>query len=178
MPQARMATEADVEAISRICSASWRFTYSNLLPSHVIDAVIAKYYTPDRIKSEIAPSMPHWSGYIVVEDNDGHIAAAGGGGLSSPQTAELYVLYADPDCRGKGFGSAVLELLTSQQAAAGASEQYVAVQKGNNLGIPFYLARGFVTVEEKPSWDPILSQQGIISLKMRREIGPAVKPAV
>ncbi|TKY89015.1 hypothetical protein EX895_002256 [Sporisorium graminicola] len=171
MVQARMATEADVEAISRICSASWRFTYSNLLSSQVIEAVIAKYYTPDRIRSEIASAMPHWSGYMVVEDVQGHIAAVGGGGLSSPTTGELYVLYADPHLRGKGFGSAILELLTTQQVAAGASEQYVAVQKGNNLGIPFYLARGFVVVEDKPSWDEILSKEGVRSLRMRRSIG-------
>lgn len=171
MARARMATEADVEAICHICSTSWRYMYAKLLSSHVIETVIAKYYMPDRIKSEVVPAMPHWSGYIVVEDEQGQVVAVGGGGLSSATTGELYVLYADPNRRGNGFGSAVLELLTSQQVAAGASEQCVSVQKGNNLGIPFYLARGFVVVEENPSWDETLSQAGVRSLHMRRTIG-------
>ncbi|CDR88948.1 related to Acetyltransferase [Sporisorium scitamineum] len=166
-----MATEADVEAICHICSSSWRFTYSKLLSSDAIEAVIAKYYVPARVRSEIAPAMPHWSGYMVVEDEQGHVVAVGGGGLSSATASELYVLYADPNNRDKGYGSAVLELLTNQQVAAGASEQWVAVQKGNNLGIPFYLARGFQVVEEKLSWDETLSKEGIYSLRMRRSIG-------
>ncbi|CBQ69121.1 related to Acetyltransferase [Sporisorium reilianum SRZ2] len=166
-----MATEADVEAICRICSSSWRCSYSKLLSIHLIEAIIAKYYTHDRIQSEIAPAMPHWSGYIVVDDKHGHVVAVGAGAMSSATAGELYVLYADPDRRGKGFGSAVLELLTNQQVAAGASEQWVSVQKGNTLGLPFYLARGFVQVEEKPSWDDILSQEGVRSWRMRRSIG-------
>lgn len=170
MTHARMATEQDVEAISRICSQGYRQTYPDLLSRDAIEAVIAKYYSLDRIRTEIPPAMPHWSGYIVVEDEQKQVVAAGGGGLSSATVGELYVLYADPNRRGQGFGSAVLDLLTRQQVAAGATEQWVSVQKGNNLGIPFYLARGFEKVEETASWDEILSTEGVLSLRMRRSI--------
>lgn len=133
--------------------------------------MIAEFYSPKRIESEIKPALPHWSDYIVVEDDQGKVVAAGGGAMSTATSAELYVLYADPDRRGKGFGSAVLQLLTSQQVAAGAREQSVSVQKGNELGIPFYRARGFEVVEEVTPWDKTLSGEGVLNLRMRRTIG-------
>lgn len=171
MVQARMSTPADVAAIARIGSEGNRRTYASLVSNEGIEATIAKFYGLPRIEAEIAPAAPHWSGYIVAEDENGQVGAVGGGAMTGPAVGEVYVLYADPDRRGQGFGSAVLELLTRQQTAAGAREQWVSVRKGNGLAIPFYRARGFKVVERVESSHETLVQEGAWTLRMRRPIG-------
>lgn len=157
-------------AISQICSAAYRRTYPGLLSAETIEDVILRYYAPERIRAEVPAAPPGWSGYLVAEDDSGVVVAAGGGGLTAEGLGEVFVLYVDPDRRGAGFGTAVLELLTRQQREAGAVEQWVSVQKGNALGIPFYEARGFVLVEEVPPWDGTGAAEGAVTLRMRRPL--------
>lgn len=72
------------------------------------------------------------------------------GGLISETAGEIFVLYLNPDRRNVGIGTQLLEALTFQQKEDyQASEQWVSVQKGNQKGIPFYEARGFVFKHEQ-----------------------------
>ncbi|WP_380176143.1 GNAT family N-acetyltransferase [Kineococcus sp. DHX-1] len=167
---ARMATESDVEAISRICSDGYRRTYPGLLSTATIEDVVVRYYRPERIQSEVAPAPPGWSGYLVAQDESDRVVAAGGGGLTGEGVGEVFVLYVDPDRRGLGFGTAVLDLLTRQQVDAGAVEQWVSVQKGNTMGIPFYEARGFEFVEEVTPWDGTGAAEGALTWRMKRSV--------
>ena len=170
---ARSATPADVEAIARVCGDGYRRTYPALLSPATIEDVVARYYAPDRIRSEIAAAPPGWSGYLVAEDEDGQVVAAGGGGFTAPGVAEVFVLYVDPDRRNRGFGTAVLDLLTQQQIDAGAREQWVSVTKGNTLGLPFYAARGFAFVEEVEPWDGTGAAEGARTWRLRRPLARA-----
>jgi ribosomal protein S18 acetylase RimI-like enzyme len=165
-----MSKPSDVEQIVRVCSEGYRRTYPGLLSATTIEDVVRRYYQPDRIRSEIQPDPPGWSGYLVAEDDEGQVAAAGGGGMTGVTVGELFVLYVDPDRRGRGFGSAVLELLTEQQRGLGATEQWVSVQKNNTKGIPFYQARGFTFVEEVEPWDGTGTADGARTWRMRRPI--------
>ena len=82
----------------------------------------------------------------------------------------VYVLYLNPALRGHGMGTALLEFMTKQQRSAGATEQWVSVTEGNDLGIPFYLARGFV-VRERVQY--IVAGDGTVeahSLRMSRSV--------
>jgi GNAT superfamily N-acetyltransferase len=167
---ARMSTDSDVEQIARVCSEGYRRTYPGLLSASTIEDVVARYYQPDRVRSELAPALPGWSGYLVAHDDRGQLGAAGGGGMTSEGVGEVFVLYADPDRRGQGFGTAVLDLLAQQQAGLGALEQWVSVQKGNTMGIPFYQARGFTFVEEIDPWDGTGATDGARTWRMRRQL--------
>jgi ribosomal protein S18 acetylase RimI-like enzyme len=168
--RARQATQEDAEVIAAVCSAGYRRTYPGLLSEATIEDVVARYYGVERIRDEVAPAPPGWSGYLVAEDDTGRVVAAGGGGLTDGGAGEVFVLYVDPDLRGRGYGSAVLDLLTRQQVAAGATEQWVSVTKGNTLGIPFYEARGFGVVEEVEPWDGTGAEEGARTLRLRRAI--------
>ena len=68
--------------------------------------------------------------------------------MKSPGVGEVFVLYIDETYRYQGIGRRLLKALTQQQLAHDATEQWVSVQKGNQRGIPFYKARGFVFQEE------------------------------
>jgi hypothetical protein len=54
------------------------------------------------------------------------------------------VLYLCIELRGLGIGTRLLDFVTDKQKRVGALEQWVSVTEGNDLGIPFYRAHGFV----------------------------------
>ena len=74
---------------------------------------------------------------------------------------EIYVFYVDPDNRGAGIGSRLLDYYTKvQKHTYGAERQWVSVAKGNKYGIPFYETKGFDTPAksyhmERPRWTKI-----------------------
>ncbi len=135
VPVARLATQADVEAICRVCAAGWRDTYRATHAAADVEATIAEFYAPARVRSEIGAG-PGWWGWVVAEA-DGRVGAAGGGGPAEPGACELYVLYVDPPLQRRGLGSAVLGLVTEQARAHRAATQRVAVAPENAKGIGF-----------------------------------------
>lgn len=86
--------------------------------------------------------------YTHVAIVDGKVAGTIGGAITSPGIGEIYVFYVDESHRYKGIGAKLLEAFTKQQIEKGAIEQYVSVQEGNELGIPFYKVRGFQQQEK------------------------------
>jgi GNAT superfamily N-acetyltransferase len=164
----RGARPEDAEGIARVCAAGWRDTYRGLKELERIEATIAEYYTPDRIRSEIAPSEG-WNGWIVAVEDD-KVVGAGGGGLTEPGVGEVFVLYLDPTRRGEGIGTLLLEAITTQQRSQGAREQWVSVEPDNAKGLPFYYARGFELRGERPQWGTS-PEEGLVSLRLVRRLG-------
>jgi len=62
-----------------------------------------------------------------------------------------------------------LQAITAEMQAQGAEEQWVSVVAGNEKGIRFYQARGFVTRGERPSYGSTPDEE-YISWRMWREI--------
>jgi ribosomal protein S18 acetylase RimI-like enzyme len=87
---------------------------------------------------------------------------------------QVLVLYLDPPLRGCGLGTALLDHVTDQQRAAGATEQWVSVTAGNLLAIPFYRARGFVERGRVPYVTANGGEQVGTSLRMSRPVPPEV----
>lgn len=136
------ADESNVDGIVRVCTAGQWATYGDLYTKEYIERVIAEFYNRDRVLKEVTTSTQEWGGYFVALDT-GEVVGAGGGGMTGDDAGEVYVLYMDPDRRGEGVGTKLLEAITEQQKEFGAITQWVSVQKGNEKGIPFYEARGF-----------------------------------
>jgi ribosomal protein S18 acetylase RimI-like enzyme len=165
----RRAEARDAEGIARVCAAGWRDTYPGIKEPERIEAVIAEYYTPERIRGEIAPAEG-WDGWIVAVEED-TVIGAGGGGLTEPGVGEIFVLYLDPARRGEGIGTLLLDAITEQQRARGAREQWVSVEPDNAKGLPFYYARGFELRGERPEWGTA-PEEGRISLRLVRRLAP------
>ncbi|WP_305789185.1 GNAT family N-acetyltransferase [Symbioplanes lichenis] len=144
----RAATAADVDAICDVCTRGYRATYPELLTPEYIDRVVAEFYQPARVRTEVGAAPPHWLGYQVAEE-DGRVLGAAGGGITAPGTGELFVIYLDPDHLRRGLGTLLLDRVIEQVAAAGATQMWVSVLDGNTKGIPFYRAKGFEAVERR-----------------------------
>src|SRR5690606_11697132 len=105
-----------------------------------------------------------------IAEMNGNIVGAIGGGMTSTTAGEVYVFYLDPEMRGQGIGTRLLTFFTKiQKHTYGATEQWVSVAKGNNYGIPFYEARGFIFQYEELTYGTTAEDQDI-SLKYKRNI--------
>jgi ribosomal protein S18 acetylase RimI-like enzyme len=165
----RPAERDDAEGIARVCVDGWRDTYGRIYERDRIESVIAEYYRPERIRSEIiAPKG--WDGWIVAVE-DGNVIGAGGGGMIEPGMGEIFVLYLDATRRREGIGSLLLGAITEQQRAHGAREQWVSVERDNAKGLPFYYARGFEVRGERPPWGTA-PEDGRVSLRLMRRLSP------
>lgn len=49
----RKATLDDVEGICRVCTEGWRATYCDLVSTKSVEKVIADFYNPERVRSEV-----------------------------------------------------------------------------------------------------------------------------
>jgi ribosomal protein S18 acetylase RimI-like enzyme len=163
----RRAEIDDAEGIARVCAAGWRDTYRGIHEPKRIEAVIAEYYTPERISREIAASEG-WDGWIVAAEAD-TVIGAGGGGMTEPGIGEIFVLYLDPTRRGEGIGTRLLDAITDQQREQGAREQWVSVEPENEKGLPFYRARGFELRGERPEWGTA-PEDGRVALRLMRRL--------
>ncbi len=169
-PQVRPALEDEAPRIREICETAYRATYTDLLPDPYIERVIAEFYREDRVRREVEPAPPGWLGYQVVTVL-GEVLGAAGGGMTGERVGELFVLYLDPDHRGRGLGTALLDRVTEQLREVGAEEMWVSVVPGNELAVPFYKARGFEPVEVVSPAYGSLPEEEISSLRMRRPLG-------
>ena len=167
----RLARVEEAGDVARVCREGFATSSVGLLSAATVERQAARYYDVSRVRDEIASAgeAPQWQGYVVAVTRQGRVLGAAGGGVTDRVVGNLYVLYLDIALRGRGIGSSLLDVVTQQQKAAGASEQWVSVTEGNRLGIPFYLARGFV-VRDKVPFDPTDDPPEAFSLRMQRAI--------
>lgn len=165
----RLATKQDTKEILGVLHASQWFTYEHLFSKKYIQKLITQYYNEERIGKEIVSISEEWHGYYVAELS-GRIVGVIGGGMTSKTTGEVYVFYLDSTIQRKGIGTRLLSFFTKiQKHIYGAKEQWVAVAKGNDYGIPFYEARGFIFQYEEMSYGALENELDV-SLKYKREI--------
>ncbi|QUW22766.1 GNAT family N-acetyltransferase [Sporosarcina sp. Marseille-Q4063] len=165
----RQATLYDTKAVTSVLVESQWFTYKHLYSKSYIQNLVDQYYNEQRIKSEIMLISDKWSGYFLAE-KAGKVIGVIGGGMINSTAGEIYVFYMDPNYRGLGVGTRLLNFFTKvQKHSYGATEQWVAVAKGNYYGIPFYEARGFIFQHEELAYGTTEDDQDI-SLKYKRQI--------
>lgn len=131
----RQATAGDVEPIRAIATAAWRATYADLIAGETIERFLATAYAPERVT-------------VRIQRHEVLVAALGE--TASPSAFAETVLHADhlqlaaiyalPEVRGRGLGSALLDAILERNPGLALAADVLV---GNVLGEPFYVARGF-----------------------------------
>jgi GNAT superfamily N-acetyltransferase len=133
----RRAQLADAAAIREIAHDAWRVTYHDLIGEESVERFLAQAYTPDRVA-------------LRIERHETYVAAVDGGDRSGVDAfveamaegdhAHIVAFYTRPGARGQGIGSALLARVVTAFPGLDLSADVLV---GNDLGEPFYVARGF-----------------------------------
>lgn len=153
----------DAERIREICSTGWKQTVQGKLSSTFQQQTVNYWYNAEKVEQDIKKGS-----YSYVAEIDGKVAGVIGGGMTGKKRGEVYVFYIDKEYRYHGTGKALLHKLTEYHQRKGAEEQWASVQADNDLGLPFYKARGFIQQSVKETKSAAGEVQ--VSLRMKRDI--------
>lgn len=148
----RRADAADAGPIGGVASAAWRDTYEGLLRPDTIESFIERAYSPERLRARIAADR-----FYVAVGELGIVAFADA--VVLPERIDLAAIYAVPEMRGRGAGTALLRTLLRVLPALPMSADVLA---GNRKGEVFYERRGFVareTMEAELFGEPVVERR-------------------
>ena len=134
----RRATPSHAPAIRAIADAAWRATYRDLLRPETVDWFLERAYSEERVALRIERHET-W-----VAELDDRVAAFAESAIE-PDRVTLVAIYADPDRRGLGLGSALLDAITSAHPAC---RSPLTSWWATRLASRSTVARGFVPEED------------------------------
>jgi GNAT superfamily N-acetyltransferase len=133
----RPAMRDDAAAVADVGIGAWRATYAGIVGDDAVERFIATAYTVARIESRIERDVMFVAGYQGGDASgvDGFVES-----LIDGDHPHIVAFYTRPEARGQGLGTALLEAVVATYPGQDISAD---VLDGNDLGEPFYRARGF-----------------------------------
>jgi len=146
-PVIRRANTSDAAAIAALQVRSWKAAYRGIVPDAFLDDLAEDSWI-ERWTDQLAAAEREGLHQLVSTDarNRPPRAVAACGPAMQPMaemTGQLYVLYADPPCWGRGHGSALLRCVHDLLAADGHSYAVLWVAADNTRSIQFYEHHGW-----------------------------------
>jgi GNAT superfamily N-acetyltransferase len=129
----RAAVAADVTVVRSVAAAAWRDTYAGLLRPATIESFIERAYSTERVFHRIEADI-----FLVAIDTSSIVAFCDA--LEREAQVDLLAIYALPERRGHGAGSALLGELRSRFSGRTIVAEVLV---GNRKGEVFYEHRGF-----------------------------------
>lgn len=133
----RDAVLDDVDAVQGIAVAAWRDTYAGLLLPETIEAFLDAAYSVASLERRIAADT------FLVAEIDGRMVSFADA-TADRDHINLIAIYALPAFRGRGTGTALLNVLRSRSQDLPLSAD---VLEGNRKGELFYERRAFAPRE-------------------------------
>ena len=145
----RVAAASDADAIARVHVASWRTTYSGLLPDDFLESLSATNYA-ERWKRVIAEGS---SRVYVAEDGGEVVGFASGGRERAGETGfegELYAIYVLDVAQRRGFGRELVRSSVAGLRELGLGDMIIWVLRDNTPARAFYERLGGAYVRTQP----------------------------
>lgn len=139
----RTATVADVEAIQTVAERSWTEDYPHITSRETAVEGAHEWYATERVTDEI--ERP--DAIVFVATKDGEIVGFSHGAWTATDGDVLRV-YVDPDHRGEGIGTSLLDSTVDALFERDVNEVRAMVLAENEPGNEFYRARGFEPLDE------------------------------
>ena len=135
----REATVDDIDAIRRVAEESWTRDYPDVLSRESIEEGLDDWYSEERVRDSIV-----WArALMLVADRDGVVGFAHATWGTDAETGNILRVYVDPDARGEGVGSRLLEETCQTLFEQGVERVEAMVLDANELGKAFYGEFGF-----------------------------------
>ena len=133
----RQATTDDGDAIRAVAASAWADTYAGLLKQQTIERFVTSAYSLERVGIRVTEHQ-----FFVVDGDEGIVAFADA--VAQDDHVELQAIYALPEFRGRGAGTALLTTIVDLFPEQPISADVVV---GNRKGETFYERKGFVPRE-------------------------------
>jgi ribosomal protein S18 acetylase RimI-like enzyme len=149
----RPARTSDAQPIAAVHVATWRDAYAGLLPDGFLAGLDVTEWAGRWRDRLTAP--PHGV-FTLVFEADGRVRGFVSGGPSRDDFAggEVYAIYLDPRCQGRGAGRELLAAATNVLADAGFTDASLWVLSGNHSARGFYESQGWRHDGTKHEWVP------------------------
>ena len=143
----RYAIKEDAPRIAAIHVESWRHGYKGIIHQAWLDHGLDISKQTERWTSRLEAGRKET---ILVFDNKrlaGFVTAGPSRNENYPGYAELYAIYIDPACYGRGAGTALFRACVEYVINLGFGKMFVNVLKDNSAGRRFYEKMGGVHVK-------------------------------
>lgn len=175
----RTASRSDLPAIRRVAAASLEASYDDVLDEQVRDEAVETWYGDRQRLTDgetggldagggLADTIDTGDSAVVVAEDGGEIVGFAQGSLveGADTVGRIEWIHVDPDHRGSGAGSRLLDRIEAELASVGASRIEGRVLEGNRDGKSFYTQRGY---EEGPTRDLQLGTEWVTERTFVRE---------
>lgn len=147
----RAALPDDARPIAVVHVATWRDAYAGLLPDEFLAGL------------DVGEWAGRWRGWLAAPDDgvfalvfeaDGRIRGFVSGGPSRDEFpgGEVYAIYVDPACQGRGAGRRLLAAATRLLTDAGFTGASLWVLSGNHPSRGFYESQGWRCEGTEHQW--------------------------
>jgi GNAT superfamily N-acetyltransferase len=141
----------DAADIARVHVASWRTTYSGLLPDRYLDAMDTRDYEESWARTIRDPFR---RSVVFVAEEAGRVVGFASCGQERDGDArydgELYAIYLLREAQRRGHGRALVEAAAAALALRGMTSMVVWVLRGNAPARAFYERLGGAYLRERP----------------------------
>lgn len=150
--QIRQAEKTDLTDLQALASSSFIATYAAHNPPHVIEPYVKAAFSKEQVLAELDDSQnSFWvavknkqiMGYLKLRE--GHLPTC----IKGKNSLEVERIYADPNRKRQGIGSALMATAKAQARAKGFDSIWLGVWQKNLDSVAFYEAQGFEVAGEK-----------------------------
>lgn len=131
-------TEYDLKTIAELAHKIWWPTYSSFVPLLQIETMLAEYYNPEALKSQIVEGQT----FLLIKENGVPFGFTSYSPTEDPSIVKIHKLYVDPDFQGKGAGRLFIEKVAQIALEKGAQQLELMVNR-HNPAVSFYKKMGF-----------------------------------
>jgi ribosomal protein S18 acetylase RimI-like enzyme len=156
----RLATEADLPAVSRLMAETWTAAYAAFIPRGRIAELTAAWHAVERLARQIAkPEL-----VFLVADSEGRIVGHAAAARENGEEVFLRRLYVHPEAQGRGVGRALFDAIVA--ALPDTHGMRLETFAENVRGIAFYRRLGFEITPETA--DGSVAWEGLVEYTMTR----------
>lgn len=138
-------TEAGIASLAELADEIWHEYWPELIGADQTDYMVDLFQSPEALTTSI-----HEDGYVYWLLRDGGDTVGYVGVHPEEDTGKLFIskVYLLANARGKGYATRVIAYLNSFSLVNGLKAMYLTVNKGNDMAIRAYKAKGFETVDK------------------------------
>lgn len=137
----REMVKEDTKQVQEAVKKSWNATYEGIIPIEIQDNFLNGAYNDEMMKRRLEHSL-----MLVAEAENTIAGFANFTPVNEQGQTELSAIYLLPEYQGAGIGSSLLN--TGIEKLKDVKEIHLEVEKENTIGMAFYKAKGFRTVDE------------------------------